>query len=288
MSNENFGNVLEDEKQSLTNKMNTLWQIRQMQDKEKAVKELERGLVNKSVLFRHELCYLLGQIGDSSALPILQKLLENETEDCMVRHEAAEAIGAIGLNESINYLKKFEKDPVREVRETVELAIKRIEKNKREECQSGEFHSIDPTPPKKNKSTKELINILLDTKESLYKRYKAMFALRNKSQEGDEEALQGLCSSFKKDEGALFKHEVAFVLGQLQKKQSMKVLIEILKDETEHPMVRHEAAEALGSLSEKESLEILNDFVHDKEEAVSDSCVVAIDIHNYWKDWKNE
>lgn len=43
--------------------------------------------------------------------------------------------------------------------------------------------------------------------------------------------------------------QVAYVLGQLQDKDSTEALVTTLKDAMEHPMVRHEAAEALGSIA---------------------------------------
>lgn len=38
--------------------------------------------------------------------------------------------------------------------------------------------SIDPAPPSRKKSTEELKKRLLDTSLSMFKRYRAMFALR--------------------------------------------------------------------------------------------------------------
>ena len=52
---------------------------------------------------------------------------------------------------------------------------------------------------------------LLDTTRSLYDRYKAMFALRDR---GDEESVLALTAGLE-DRSALFRHEIAFVLGQL-------------------------------------------------------------------------
>ena len=50
-------------------------------------------------------------------------------------------------------------------------------------------------------STKELRENLLDTKKSLFERYRAMFALRNI---GDEEAVLALADGFG-DKSALFR-----------------------------------------------------------------------------------
>jgi deoxyhypusine monooxygenase len=114
-----------------------------------------------------------------------------------------------------------------------------------------------------------------------------MFGLRNRSSALDDKAAtMALCDGFFTDDGALFKHEVAFVLGQLQKPETADILEKVLRDQSMHCMVRHEAAEALGSISN--SLELLEEFKNDKDEVVKDSCIVAIDMHNYWSNWTNQ
>ena len=76
------------------------------------------------------------------------------------------------------------------------------------------------------------------------------------------------------------KHEVAFVLGQLQNAEATQILVKILRDKEEHPMVRHEAAEALGSVakSDKEMCKILEEYCGDNVLAVAQSCQVALDM----------
>jgi len=44
----------------------------------------------------------------------------------MVRHEAAEALGAISSLDSLPVLRKYLDDPAREVRETCEIAVDKI------------------------------------------------------------------------------------------------------------------------------------------------------------------
>lgn len=77
---------------------------------------------------------------------------------------------------------------------------------------------------------------------------------------------------------ALLKHEVAYVLGQLQDKAVSAALSNILRDMNEHPMVRHEAAEALGSIAEDQSVALLEEFTADPEVIVSQSCQVALSM----------
>ena len=60
---------------------------------------------------------------NSLALPVLYSVLRDTQQNAMVRHEAAEAIGAINDPSSVEILKEFEKDEERVVRETVVLAL---------------------------------------------------------------------------------------------------------------------------------------------------------------------
>jgi deoxyhypusine monooxygenase len=86
-----------------------------------------------------------------------------------------------------------------------------------------------------------------------------------------------------KCKSALFRHEIAYVLGQIQSPLSVSVLKENLEDESESHMVRHECAEALGSVATDECMTILNKYLNDKEKVVKESCEVALDITDYEK-----
>lgn len=57
---------------------------------------------------------------------VLKSVLATLNEDPMVRHEAAEALGAIGSLESIPILEEYLKDESVVVSQTCELAIEKI------------------------------------------------------------------------------------------------------------------------------------------------------------------
>lgn len=84
-----------------------------------------------------------------------------------------------------------------------------------------------------------------------------------------------------KCKSALFRHEIAFVLGQIQHECSIKALTENLQDEHENEMVRHECAEALGAIATEECIEILNKYLNDEKQVVKESCIVALDMCDY-------
>lgn len=95
------------------------------------------GLADPSPLLKHELAYVLGQMRNPLAIPTLEAVLVNEkgSHCSMVRHEAAEALGALSSQSSLPLLRKYLDDPAREVRETCEVAVGKIEWDWSEEGQ---------------------------------------------------------------------------------------------------------------------------------------------------------
>ena len=75
---------------------------------------------------RHELAYVIGQFQNADACPTLESVVADTEDDCMVRHEAAEALGAIGDASSIDILERFAQDPAPEVAETCALAFRLV------------------------------------------------------------------------------------------------------------------------------------------------------------------
>lgn len=190
-------------------------------------------------------------------------------------------MGAIGSQEAVSILQKFQQDPVREVAETCELALNRInwlhETKQKEGALKSPYNSVDPAPPSDLSNVDELKSVLLDENAVLFDRYKAMFALRNIR---SKEAVLALGAALKSG-GALFRHEIAFVLGQIQDADSVDFLKQSLEDCGENEMVRHECAEALGAIATNDCMEVLNKYVNDCKRVVKESCEIALDMCEY-------
>lgn len=248
----------------------------------KAVEALADALHDEpSALLKHEVAYCIGQTQSPHAVPFLCKVLEDKTEHPMVRHEAAEGLGAIGGSGASEVLKQFIKDPIREIAETCEIALDRVQwVTNNKDIKNVKFECVDPAPafPDNQFTLAELQSIMLDTSKPLFERYRAIFSLRNI---GSSEAIQALSLGLK-DESALFRHEIAYVFGQLQNEQTIEVLSQVLATTDENPMVRHEAAETLGSIATPPVLPILKQFANDTERVVRESCIVALDILDYF------
>lgn len=137
----------------------------------------------------------------------------------MVRHEAAEAMGAISQLSSLPILEEFLNKPNEDISvvETCEIAIAKIHFDHDASgngTQRSLYDSIDPAPPTSMHDTdsathksvdvtiSELREKLLDTSKSLFERYRAMFALRNLGE--NKEAVLALADGFS-DKSALFR-----------------------------------------------------------------------------------
>ncbi|XP_067824357.1 deoxyhypusine hydroxylase [Heptranchias perlo] len=274
---ESIGRTLVDVSKPLKERFRALFTLRNLGGLV-AIDWISRAFGDESALLKHELAYCLGQMQDERAIPVLTRVLEDRSQEPMVRHEAGEALGAIGKPEVLETLRYYSCDPTIEVAETCQLAVKRIEwlQNNKDQSESP-YCSIDPAPPALEKDIKKLRETLLDESLPLFDRYRAMFALRNI---GSKEAVLALgdglqCSS------ALFRHEIGYVFGQMQHDASIPQLITALKKMDENPMVRHECAEALGSIAKEPCVEVLKEYVHDGERVVKESCEVALDMLEY-------
>ncbi|GMM29782.1 deoxyhypusine monooxygenase [Martiniozyma asiatica (nom. inval.)] len=257
------------------------------QESATALQYISDAFKDDSELLKHEVAYCLGQTHNLQAAPILRNVLLDLDQQCMVRHEAAEALGALGDKDSLDLLIKVKNDQSEriEIQQTCELAIDRINwensnSSKEEILQKSLYESVDPAPPLPTgvvEKIDKLQTILNDSSEPLFQRYRAMFRLRDI---GTDEAAKALATGFN-DESALFKHEIAYIFGQMCNPVVVPELIEVVKRESEEPMVRHEAAEALGSIATDETLPVLKSLLNDKDHVVRESAVVALDMWEY-------
>lgn len=93
-----------------------------------AIRAIAAAFASPSALLKHELAYCLGQSRNPESVTHLQRVVRDVDEDCMCRHEAAEALGALGDPSSLDILKAI-RDDEKEVdimRETCDIAVDRI------------------------------------------------------------------------------------------------------------------------------------------------------------------
>uniref|UniRef100_A0A8C5YCF7 Deoxyhypusine hydroxylase n=1 Tax=Microcebus murinus TaxID=30608 RepID=A0A8C5YCF7_MICMU len=99
---------------------------------------------------------------------------------------------------------------------------------------------------------------LVDPKQPLQTRFRALFTLRGLGGPG---AISWISQAFS-DDSALLKHELAYCLGQMQDARAIPVLVDVLRDTRQEPMVRHEAGEWPGH-RDPEVLELLKEYSTD-------------------------
>lgn len=94
-----------------------------------ALNAIAAAFTTPSALLKHELAYCLGQSGKPEAVKYLRARVEDKDEDAICRHEAAEALAALGDVGSLTLLQGLRDDEneVVEVRETAEIAVARLE-----------------------------------------------------------------------------------------------------------------------------------------------------------------
>lgn len=277
---ESLGDVLVDDSESIAKRMRTCFELKAL-NTHSAIDALNRGLLmSESSLLRHEIAYVLGQMRNQHAVRYLINVLEDTDEDVIVRHECCEALGAIADVDTIPIVEKYCSDPAVEIAETAQLALECIKMaQSKQKIARSKYNSVDPAPSFEDISDlSTLRSIYLSETDCLFRRYRAMFTLRDI---GSDEAVDILCLGLK-DESALFRHEVAFVLGQMMNEHGITALSSVLKDDEENAMVRHEAAEALGAIAKDECKAIIKEHIDDHQVVVKESCIVADDLYQFW------
>nr|BAN64654.1 PBS lyase HEAT-like repeat domain containing protein [Babesia bovis] len=259
--------------------------------------------VHYDTFLRHEIAYVIGQAECEEAADVLVRLLEDTNEDPMVRHEAAEAIAAIGDKTYIDKLEKYKDDESIVVRDTCRLALESLNNNaKKGDSSDGvaicgcvsapistsAYRAIDPVPCVATEiaemSILELNKVMLDESAPLHKRYEALFQIRNSG--GDEAAVMIGNALISDNVSEVFRHECAFVLGQMQSMAAADHLLKCLSNSQEKPIARHEAALALGSCAAASNnqsdrnriIAALEAHKLDSMKVVADSCIVALDV----------
>jgi deoxyhypusine monooxygenase len=265
------------------------------------------GPQTKSILIRHEACYVLGQMKDKRAVPLLTKILEDPNEHEITRHEAAEALGAIGDDGALDCLCQYTGHESVPLKETCVLGVDRLQES---DVSSGDYNTVDPVAVEKGslKATEadieQLLHKLLSADTTLPEKYRCLFSLRSMTTDDHKPSVKAVIALGRalKDErtSALLRHEIAFVIGQLAFGMCASLIpscIESLKasvqDSSEHCMVRHEAAIALGSVAGdnkdiEEFLAEVGDLPIDQnnqdEAIVIESCLIACESLRYWRE----
>lgn len=109
-----IGKILNDPDQPLKKRFRALFTLRNLGGKT-AIEEINACFKDPSELLKHECAYVLGQMQDELAIDYLIRILEDSNQQPIVRHEAGEALGAIGSERALYALEKHSTCSISEV-----------------------------------------------------------------------------------------------------------------------------------------------------------------------------
>lgn len=279
--------LLKNKNNFIEKQMRALYECREIykDDIDEVIRILSFALNNNdSVLLRHEIAYVLGQISNEKCNDILIRLLSDENENVMVRHEAAEGLAAVGSETNITIIRKFLNDKHVEIRETCELALcALIEKNKKIMCgciqmdQEKDFEgeNILVSEEKKEISKKEE-NKKVEKKEneesqeeicrrggSKFKTIDPIVITSTKEKINIEELIANL---FNENLSLKYRYEALFELRNLESPESLNAICEVLLKDRVSAIFRHEVAFVLGQLVHLDSLNYLVKSLENQKE----------------------
>lgn len=84
---EQIGTLLNDKNRPLKERFRALFTLKNLGGAV-AIQAISKCFADESALLKHELAYCLGQMQDPSAIPYLIQVLEDKSQEPMVRHEA--------------------------------------------------------------------------------------------------------------------------------------------------------------------------------------------------------
>lgn len=261
----------------ITVKMRNLFYLRSL-DTPEASLCIQKCLSGDSVLLDHEVAYVLGQLRQPNSTEFLFSLASDDTAHEIVRHEAIEALGNFNNLSFIVRLGKFLTHSCQIIRESAILAIAKLSNAKTVTADYSYYGTHDPAYSFDGKLDDALPLFYGD---DIVGKYQALFYLRDSN---DEKAVEIIASGFS-DPSDLFRHEIAFVFGQMQNEKSVPHLIRVLENPSEEEIVRHEAAEALGNIGSEECRRVLERYANSEVRILRESAQVGLGIADHADDY---
>lgn len=267
-----------------------------------AAKILEEGYkgLGTSELLRHDVMYCMGQMRATNSVNFLLERMHDTNEKSIVRHEAGEALSNLTdiKEQVIPELEKHWDSEDELLRSTVRVAVPKL-KALNENSRYGKKYggTMEPAEPFNEEEVRdylqskeipdaqshsELLNqvqaqLLKDYSEvDEFTKYRLCYFLRDTNDLRSKEILSDLLSAEnRKVTSALLRHELGFILGQINNNDTC--IHEALKnaslDESEHPVVRHEAILAFYDITKDEAF--MDQFLKHDDQLIRESVEVA-------------
>ncbi|ORE00490.1 DOHH [Hepatospora eriocheir] len=276
-----ISSIMKDKNVSVSVKNNIIFNCESTASDELLSVLLQNSLTNDSVLIDHEIAYKLGQLVQENSKEFLIELMSDENKDPIVRHEAIEALGNFEDPSLISLIEKYLDSNESLVRETAYLAVRKLSVLTKENKYKLNINELDTKQVNDEFSVRSPAFITKKSfiesksmffKGDLWEKYTALLRLRDLN---TEESYEVIKKGFE-DKSALFRHEVAFVMGQLNNPTFIKTLESVLNNPKEEDVVRHEAAASLGCINTEESKKILMKNLNNPIRIVRESIECAI------------
>ena len=210
------------------------------------IDSLIENLKNEDCIVRRNAAFALGKIGSEKAIDALIKAL-TEDEDSSVRKKAAGALGKIGSERAIDPLMKALKDENSSVRWDVAFAL-------------GETRS--------EKAVDALIKVLTEDEDS-YMRWSATIAL---GKTRSEKAVDVLRKVLTEDEDLRVRWSATVALMKIRSERAVDVLIKALTEDEDF-YVRFSAALELGETRSERAVDPLTKVLTEDENSSIRLCV---------------
>ncbi|CAK67228.1 unnamed protein product (macronuclear) [Paramecium tetraurelia] len=273
-----------------------IFELRTINNQE-AVELLKQGfhhlnkVENKSCLLLHEIAYALGQ-ADLGLEPLITQFLiqiiSDDQQFDVVRHEGAEALANINQKEALEIFEKYSKKNVNDdlniLQDTCTIGLEKAKSINELGHLYGKRYlgTREPAAPFEHLD-KNPVEYILDDQTTLFNKYRALYYLRNNAETYFDKIDQLLTSN---KLGALFKHEICFVIGQVGEapKQIHEALINMIKDENQPAIARHEAIAAFQTVSSNKeiTLEILNAYAKSPDQIVRETAIVSLKMMEFY------
>jgi HEAT repeat protein len=182
---------------------------------------LHHATTEKCEVLRHEAIFALGELADKRIAEKLKEIAKKD-KSYLVIHEALLAIGTLGNKQDLPFIKQFLEKENYTIRKSAEIAIDRINENKKRE--EGTIQTIFKLMTKRE--TKKIGTYLEHSCEIV--RHEAGFAL---GEIGSIEAIQIMNKALQKEESEIVLHETLFALGTTGKKEALTTIKRYLEDE---------------------------------------------------------
>lgn len=269
---------------------------------DEAAKILEEGYkgLGTSELLRHDVMYCMGQMRAHNSVSFLLERMHDPQEKSIVRHEAGEALSNLTdiKEQVITELEKHWDSEDELLKSTVRVAVPKL-KSLHKDSRIGKKYggTLEPAEPFNEEEVRnyfqsqglpdpqnhaELLNQVQSqllkpySEVDEFTKYRLCYFLRDVCDLRSKEILSDLLSAEnRKVTSALLRHELGFILGQVNNNEAC--IHEALKkssvDETEHPVVRHEAILAFYDITKDEGF--MDQFLVHDDQLIRESVEVA-------------